>query len=290
MTLPPDPPPPRRARWIAEGGTARLLGDGIVYASTGLDTWTVRHAATVVVAVSPREPAFVTAQGRVQGRLLVVRPMVPKRLLALQAPLVLIDLEPNHPLYRCFLRAPDDPGAPGTCALPLAQHPAMLDMAQGFFDGRLRGHALDGAVQQALQQLVRAFPEPPPLDERVRRMMALLDEDPTRSLTDLARDVGVSPHRASQLFSRSLGLPWRRYVLSVKIRRAAGYMGSGRRLTDVAQAAGFVDSAHFAKVWIQCYGASPSAFFPAERTAMDAQALPDWRRWQRDGLGSALRP
>lgn len=282
MTLPKDPLPEHTAPWIAAGGSARLLGDSIVYASTGLDTWTVRHAATVVVAVSEREPAFATAQGVVQGRLLVVRPMVPKRLLALQAPLVLIDLEPNHPLYRSFLRAPDAPAAPGICAPSLHRHPALLAMAQGFFSGRLRGQAVDHAVHQALLGLVSEFPTPPPLDPRVRRMMALLDEDPQRTMPELARQVGISAHRASQLFSRSLGLPWRRYVLSVKIRRASHYMGSGRRLTDVAQCAGFVDSAHFAKVWIQSYGASPSAFFPAERTAMDSQALPDWRVWRRE--------
>lgn len=284
----PAPWPEHHAPLIADGGSARLLGHGIVYASTGLDTWTVRHAATVVAAASPREIAFQTAQGAVQGRLLVVRPLVRKRLLALQAPLVLIDLEPSHPLYRCFLRAPDTPQVPGIGVLPLERHPAMAALAQGFFGGRLRGPAVDHAVQQALQALVREFPAPPPLDARVRHMMALLDADPARSLDDVARAAGVSAHRASQLFSQSLGLPWRRCVLSAKIRRAARFMGSGRRLTDVAQAAGFVDSAHFAKVWIQSYGASPSAFFPAARTAMDAVALPAGRhaRPARLSLGS----
>ena len=283
MPLSPAPWPDDHVPLIAEGGSARLLGDGIVYASRGLDTWTVRHAATVVVAATPREIAFHTAQGCVQGRLLVVRPLVPKRLLALQAPLVLIDLEPSHPLYRCFLRAPDDARAPGTCALPLEQHPALAALAAGFTSGRLRGPAVDQAVEQALLELVRHFPAPPPLDPRVARMMVLLDTEPTLSLAAVARAVGVSAHRASQLFSQNLGLPWRRVVLSAKIRRAGRYMGSGRRLTDVAQAAGFTDSAHFARVWIQSYGASPSAFFPAARTAMDALALPDWRRQRQAG-------
>jgi AraC-like DNA-binding protein len=287
MPLSPVPWPDVHVPLIAQGGSARLLGDGIVYASSGLDTWTVRHAATVVVAATPREIAFHTAQGGVQGRLLVVRPLVPKRLLALQAPLVLVDLEPSHPLYRCFLRAPDDARAPGTCALPLEEHPALAALAAGFISGRLRGAAVDQAVQQALLDLVRRFPPPPPLDPRVAHMMALLDTDPSLGLGAVAKAAGVSAHRASQLFSQNLGLPWRRVVLSAKIRRAGRYMGSGRRLTDVAQDAGFTDSAHFARVWIQSYGASPSAFFPPTRTAMDAQALPDWRR-QRHARLQAL--
>lgn len=273
-------PPAGLVPCIAAGGRARLLGDGIVYASPGLDTWTVRHAATVVVAVTARVPSVVSAQAAVQGPLLVVRPLVPKRLLAPQTPLVLIDLEPNHPLYRWFHHAPDAPGAPGLCAPDLDRFVELRYLAQGFYQGRLRGDEVDQAVQRALQELVASFAEPPALDERVRQMMALLDDCPTLALPDLARCVGVSAHRASQLFSHSLGLPLRRYVLSAKIRRAAKFMGSGRRLTDVAQAAGFVDSAHFAKVWMLNYGAPPSAFFPAERTAMDAQALPDWTHWQ----------
>lgn len=280
MNLPDPRPPAGHVPCIAAGGRARLLGDGIIYASPGLDTWTVRHAATVVVAVTGQAPALVSAQGVVQGPLLVVRPLVPKRLLAPQAPLVLIDLEPNHPLYRWFHHAPDAPGAPGLCAPDLDRLVELRYLAQGFYQGRLRGDDVDRAVQRALQGLVAGFAEPPPLDDRVQRMMALLDDCPTLALPDLARCVGVSAHRASQLFSHSLGLPLRRYVLSAKIRRAATFMGSGRRLTDVAQAAGFVDSAHFAKVWMLNYGAPPSAFFPAARTAMAAQALPDWTRWR----------
>lgn len=279
MKLPADAPMDLCQPYIGEGSRARLLGDGIIYASPGLDTWSVRHAATVVVAVSGRELAFHTARGGVQGRLLLVRPLVAKRLLAPDAPLVLIDLEPNHPLYRCFHGVHDPGQGEGICALDLDRHAELRYLALGFYQGRLSGQAVDDAVHHALACVAQALPAPPPLDDRVRQMMALLDDDPATPLAALARRVGVSPHRASNLFSRSLGLPLRRYVLSAKIRRAARFMGSGRRLTDVAQAAGFVDSAHFAKVWMQNYGAPPSAFFPAERTAMDEQALPDWGLW-----------
>jgi AraC-like DNA-binding protein len=92
-------------------------------------------------------------------------------------------------------------------------------------------------------------------------------------------------HHASRLFHQGLGLPLRRYALSIKIRAAASFMGSGLSLTQIAQAAGFVDSAHFAKVWSQCYGAAPSRFFDTGCTHIDQADQPDWLLWylaQRD--------
>ena len=62
-------------------------------------------------------------------------------------------------------------------------------------------------------------------------------------------------------------------------------MGSGLALTQIAQAAGFVDSAHFAKVWAQNYGAAPSRFFDTASTHIDQTDQPDWLLWylaQRD--------
>jgi transcriptional regulator GlxA family with amidase domain len=209
---------------------------------------------------------------------------------ARHSPLVLIDLEPNHPLYRCFHGVPDTEHGLGVCALDLAQQAEVRHLAQGFYRGQLCGDAVNQAVQRALERVASAFAAPPPLDPRVAQLMVLLDEDPGSPLPELARRVGLSPHRASQLFSQNMGLPLRRYVLSAKIRRAARFMGSGRRLTDVAQAAGFVDSAHFAKVWILNYGAPPSAFFPAQRTAMDELGLPDWVRWHLARRPAGLGP
>ncbi|GAA0753905.1 hypothetical protein GCM10009107_29810 [Ideonella azotifigens] len=257
-------------------GRARLLGDGILYAAAGLVSASQRHAATIVLALGGQPMTIWTARGTVQGELLVVRPLVRKRLLARGVPLVLIDLEPNHPQYRAFHGV--NPW-PGVAALDLARHAEFRHVAQAFYQGQLHGSELDQSARWAIERVASEFPPPPPLDLRVQQMMTLMDENPCCSLDEVACAVGLSPHRASQLFSKCMGLPLRRYSLSNKIRRAARFMGSGRRLTDVALEAGFVDSAHFAKVWTQTYGASPSHFFPAQRTAMDDRALPDWIDW-----------
>lgn len=253
----------------------RLLGDSIAFACPGMQNTTRRHSATVLCATG-EQPLRVVCDGQVvQGQVLLIRPMAHKTVLADGQPLVLIDLEPSHPHYRRF-HAVCDPGAQ---ALAVGACAGLVPMARAFAAGQLGGRALDARARQAIDALASVLPAPPPLDARVRRLMALLDEHPGAELDEMARSLGLSPHHASRLFGQGLGLPLRRYALSVKIRAAASFMGSGLALTTVAQAAGFVDSAHFSKVWVQCYGASPSQFFHADDLHIDAADQPDWLLW-----------
>lgn len=275
------PPAPLRR------GRARLMGDALLYAAPHLDSRSTRHAASILAALDGQALTVQTPEGAVSGALLVVRPLVEKHVLAPATPVLLIDLEPNHPDYRAFRGV----GAPaGVCALDPQRHPQLQRLARAFCHGHLQGPALDDLARSAVERVAAEFPPPAPMDIRLRQMMTLMDEHPRSTLCRVARQVGLSPHRASQLFSQGLGLPWRRYSLSSKIRRAAQFMGSGQRLTDVAQAAGFVDSAHFAKVWVQTYGASPSHFFPSQCTEMDGQGLPDWVGWHLARRAPGLMP
>ncbi len=264
----------------------RLMGDAIVFACPGMQNLTVRHAVTVLCATGP-QPLHVRCNGQmVAGQVLLIRPMAHKTIHAIDQPLVLADLEPAHPQYR-RLHAP---GAPPVQALDARTSAPFLDMARAFATGRLQGRALDASARQAIDALAQPFAVPAPLDPRVRRLMCQLDEDPGAELGGLAGALDLSPHHASRLFGQGLGLPLRRYVLSVKIRAAASFMGSGLALTQIAQAAGFVDSAHFSKVWVQCYGASPSQFFDGNRTHIDMADQPDWLLWYLARRDSDLPP
>ncbi|MEX1166431.1 MAG: helix-turn-helix transcriptional regulator [Hydrogenophaga sp.] len=211
-----------------------------------------------------------TEQGVVVGQLVVVAPLASKVLRARDVPFVLVDLEPTQPHYRQFLGAAPEEGA--RC-LDHLNCTALRDIGNRFLEQSLTGSELDATVRKAVAQLAQAFPVPPGLDQRVRWMMSAIDKEPSRSLSDLAQALSLSVEYASRLFSSQVGLGLRAYSLSSKIRFAARYMGSSRPLTEVAYMAGFVDSAHFAKVWTRCYGSSPSAFFPVEKTRMDEANL-----------------
>ena len=253
----------------------RLHGDSFSYACRGLNSHACRHSVTLMQSLDASLLQIGTLKVRVQGRLLLIGPLVERTLQAGQTPLLLVDVEPTHPHFRTLLGAM---GEQGVRVLDHLGFDSLRGVGQAFLSGALGGRELDKAVRHAVGELAAAFDQPAPLDARVRWMMDQIQEDPARSLCWLAGQLGLSVEHASRLFSSHLGLPLRVYTLSAKIRLAARYLGHGVSLTEIAQMAGFVDSAHFTKVWVKCYGAPPSTFFPSSRTRMDDAALPGWIR------------
>jgi len=120
--------------------------------------------------------------------------------------------------------------------------------------------ALEEIGRQMVQRLAgRAIASLP--DMRVRKMMdhvaARLDAGITLGVA--AKAVGLSPGRARHLFVEQTGLPFRSYVLWLRMTRAVGIMSAGRSLTDAAHEAGFADSAHFSRTFRRMFGLPAAA-------------------------------
>lgn len=77
-------------------------------------------------------------------------------------------------------------------------------------------------------------------------------------LSTAADAAGLSPTRLTHVFSQEIGLPFRRFVLWARIKRAVTAAGRGRTLTEAATEAGFSDSAHFARTFRAMFGLAPS--------------------------------
>ncbi|PTT87354.1 hypothetical protein DBR42_11815 [Pelomonas sp. HMWF004] len=262
-----------------------MMGDGFAYASPGLVSRSCRHAVTLLLAVGSEPVEVRSRQGSVSGAALMVPPLLTRTLHAEGAPFVLIDLEPVHARFRHLALACTGGGVQ---QLAPAQAAELSVAASHFHAGCLKGPALDDRMRVALDALAWHYPEPARMDPRVGWMVHAMNGDPSITLEAMAQRLSMSPTRASRLFSAQMGIPSRSYSVACKIRAAARFMGSGHSLTEVAAAAGFADSAHFAKVWLRCYGAPPSMFFSAHRTAMDADQLPDWSSWApRQSAGAA---
>jgi AraC-like DNA-binding protein len=256
----------------------RLMGDSYAYASPGMTSRACRHAVTLLLAVTEAPVTVHWRKGALHGTALLVAPLVSRTLDAPGTPFVLVDLEPSHASFR---RVALGCASTGVQVLQATHARALRLLAQDFHAGRLGGTALDTRLRSALTGLASAWPDPGPSDPRVVRMRKAMDDDPATSLGRLAKAMSMSPTRASRLFSAQMGIPARAYSMAAKVRAAARLMGSELSLTEVALAAGFADSAHFAKVWLRSYGAPPSRYFAARRTAMDVDGLPDWVGWRR---------
>lgn len=78
-------------------------------------------------------------------------------------------------------------------------------------------------------------------------------------IAQVAAAVSLSPSRLTHRFSREVGIPFRRYVLWVRIRLAVIAVGGGTRGLADAAAAGLSDGAHLSRVFAQNFGLPPSA-------------------------------
>lgn len=95
----------------------------------------------------------------------------------------------------------------------------------------------------------------------VRRALAhlkSLDVDDDASLASLAAVAGVSTGRFMHVFTTSVGVPLRAYVLWLKLQRAAALLASGVAVTEAAHAAGFTDGPHLTRAFWRMFGMRPS--------------------------------
>ena len=103
---------------------------------------------------------------------------------------------------------------------------------------------------------------PPSIDHRVKRVLRTLPgklaEAEGVSLDAVAASVGLSPSRFLHLFSTSVGVPLRPYVLWLRLQCGARELARGTSVVDAAYAAGFSDAAHFTRTFRRMIGATPS--------------------------------
>ena len=98
-------------------------------------------------------------------------------------------------------------------------------------------------------------------DVRVQKMMDHVASrlDGAVSLSSAAKSVGLSPSRARHLFVEQTGLPFRSYLLWLRITKAVAIMATGSNLTEAAHEAGFADSAHFSRTFRRMFGIPAAA-------------------------------
>jgi len=103
--------------------------------------------------------------------------------------------------------------------------------------------------------------QPPSIDHRVKRVLRdlpnRLAEAKAVSLDVVAASVGLSASRFLHLFTTSVGVPLRPYVLWLRLQCGAGELARGRSVSDAAYTAGFSDAAHFTRTFRRMIGATP---------------------------------
>lgn len=133
---------------------------------------------------------------------------------------------------------------------------------------------LRGLGRRLITQLADETARAEALDPRIVKLLAWvamrLDEAVT--LRDAAIFIGLSPGRARHLFVQHTGLPFRTYLLWLRLMRAVEIYAGRASLTDAAHGAGFSDSAHLSRTFRRMFGISADSL-------RVSQPLPRSARW-----------
>lgn len=142
-------------------------------------------------------------------------------------------------------------------------------------------HRADG-IRLALDTLVveatRLLEQPRPPQSLLRahpavvRAKGLMDQQPQRAwtLTELARETGLSATHLAGLFKAEVGMPPRQYLLRLRVQRAKQYLAESRpSITEIAIELGFSSSQHFAAVFKELAGVTPRDYRAGQRGSGD---------------------
>ena len=135
------------------------------------------------------------------------------------------------------------------------------------------GAGADGLLDLLVAHLERRLVGPPPGVDRCAEAVALLDADPGREITDVARRLGVSHGHLDRVFLRHVGLTPRAYARIARLRRVLADLDVFGPVSwaEVAADAGWYDQSHFIRDFKRHTGVTPSAYLRAQRAQFTAQ-------------------
>lgn len=101
--------------------------------------------------------------------------------------------------------------------------------------------------------------------DRVKEMLHSLDCEPV-TLTEIAKEVGVSPVYLTQAFKKWEGVPLYRYQSRLRLNRALAELPFTESLTDLALSLGYSSHSHFTAAFRDAFGITPSEFRRSARS------------------------
>ena len=136
------------------------------------------------------------------------------------------------------------------------------------------GRQIDsGRVDAWVRKEFSSVSRPRRLHAGVRRVLEYLrgdnlDRDQT-SLNTLADVARLSPSRLMHVFTESVGIPLRPYILWLRVQRAACALNTGHTPTEAALLAGFSDAPHLVRTLRRTLGTTPGKLLSRVPIATD---------------------
>ena len=98
-------------------------------------------------------------------------------------------------------------------------------------------------------------------DFRIHRIVQVLNNDPFRSLPELARNCQISASRLSHLFKDEIGVNVKHYRLDCRLQMAAEILiSTDRSIKEIAYSAGYRHCSSFVRAFNTHFGLSPACY------------------------------
>jgi AraC family transcriptional regulator len=125
---------------------------------------------------------------------------------------------------------------------------------------------LNAAARGVLTQLAALTEAEPATDPRVLKAIAEIERRLDRSITlgEIAGAIHLSPSRFRHLFVAETGVPFRPYVLWLRLQSALESALAGASWTEAAHGANFSDSAHLTRTFKRMFGVVPASLHRME--------------------------
>lgn len=130
------------------------------------------------------------------------------------------------------------------------------------------------AIARRVNEEERVERDPhPAVAEKLDRVRGMLDHELGRrlSLSDMARQAGLSRFHFLRAFTRAFGVTPYAYAINRRVLNARRLLAQGRPISMAALEAGFADQAHLTRVFLRTIGVTPGEFrraflLPARRS------------------------
>lgn len=216
------------------------------------------HAVQVTLALDG-DFEFESDDYRVGGDVVAVAPDAPHAFNA-RGLFAHVYIEPECRAGRAAASQLFDADEPLACVNAIDLDDLAIDMATAFSRPRRDDRELINLGRRVIQRLAG---ETSPLepDARVSKVVAWAQAqlDNPIGLGDAAKLVGLSKPRLRHLFVEQTGLPFKTYLLWLRLMKGLEEFAAGASLTDAAHDAGFADSAHFSRTFRRMFGTTAAA-------------------------------
>jgi AraC-like DNA-binding protein len=157
--------------------------------------------------------------------------------------------------------------------------PALEELGPALFSAwseRRSTHAVAEAAQRVVGALAGGVAPSVASDERVLRAVRYIHAHVggPLTLTMVADEACLSPHRFRHLFVEQTGMALRPYILWRRMLRAWELLTAGGSLSAAAHDAGFADAAHLSRTSRRMFGFPPSAIRFAEPLPASSDGAP----------------